>query len=93
VFAGAGDGGRAGAAGGGRPIRARLRESEGRERAVEVRFSLPDPWSRRLFIAPAGATGCGPSLSRMHRQRRRVEVPPSFLDQCCGRSSRRSTPR
>ncbi|MGZ9042790.1 MAG: hypothetical protein ACXW27_18375, partial [Allosphingosinicella sp.] len=32
-------------------IRARLREAEKREEAVEIRFSLPDPWSRHMFIA------------------------------------------
>ena len=32
-------------------IRARLKEATGKEKPVEIRFSLPDPWSRQLFIA------------------------------------------
>jgi hypothetical protein len=32
-------------------IRARLREEEKREKSIEIRFSLPDPWSRQMFIA------------------------------------------
>jgi hypothetical protein len=32
-------------------IRARLAELRGREKEVEYRYSLPDPWKRRLFVA------------------------------------------
>jgi hypothetical protein len=32
-------------------IRARLAEVRAREKEVEYRFSLPDPWKRRLFVA------------------------------------------
>ena len=31
-------------------IRARLREEEKREKPVEIKFSLPDPWSRLFFL-------------------------------------------
>src|SRR5206468_4575998 len=63
-------------------IRARLRESEGREPAPEMRFSLPDPWSRRLFIALCRRYGLRPfRYARMHRQSVVVKVPRSFLDQ------------
>jgi len=63
-------------------IRARLKESEGRERAVEMRFTLPDPWSRRLFIALCRRYGLRPFRhARMHRQSVLLKVPPSFVDQ------------
>ena len=83
LFAGAATAGERAAAGAAADrIRARLRESEGRERAAEVRFSLPDPWSRRLFIALCRRYGLRPfRYPRMHRQSVVVTVPRSFLDQ------------
>ncbi len=83
LFAGAATAGERAAAGAAADrIRARLRESEGRERAVEVRFSLPDQWSRRLFIALCRRYGLRPfRYPRMHRQSVVVKVPRSFLDQ------------
>ncbi len=52
LFARAGSEGERAAAGSARDrIRVRLRELEKREPAVEHRFSLPDTWSRSLFIA------------------------------------------
>jgi hypothetical protein len=83
LFAGAATAGERAAAGAAADrIRARLRESEGRERPVEMRFSLPDPWSRRLFIALCRRYGLRPfRYPRMHRQSVVVKVPQSFLNQ------------
>ncbi len=83
LFAGAATAGERAAAGAAAErIRARLRDSERRERAVEVRFSLPDPWSRRLFIALCRRYGLRPfRYPRMHRQSLVVTVPRTFLDQ------------
>jgi hypothetical protein len=82
LFAGAATAGERAAAGAAAErIRARLRDSERRERAVEMRFSLPDPWSRRLFIALCRRYGLRPfRYPRMHRQSVVVRVPQSFLD-------------
>ena len=47
-----------------------------------MRFSLPDPWSRQLFIALARRYGLRPY--RYRRQRRTtimLTAPQSFLDQ------------
>jgi hypothetical protein len=83
LFAGAATAGERAAAGAAAErIRARLRDSERRERAVEMRFSLPDPWSRRLFIALCRRYGLRPfRYRRMHRQSIVVRVPRTFLDQ------------
>lgn len=83
LFAGAATAGERAAAGAAAErIRARLRESERRERAVEIRFSLPDPWSRRLFVALCRRYGLRPfRYRRMHRQSIVVKAPQSFLDQ------------
>lgn len=32
-------------------IRARLAELRGQEKDVELKYSLPDPWKRKLFVA------------------------------------------
>ena len=34
-------------------IKARLHEAETHESAVEFKYSIPDPWSRQLFVALA----------------------------------------
>jgi hypothetical protein len=48
LFSGAGTAGEKAAAGAAAErIRARLRQEEEREKPVEIRFSLPDPWSRQ----------------------------------------------
>ena len=52
LFSGAGTAGEKAAAGAAAErIRIRLREEEKREPPIEIRFSVPDPWSRHLFIA------------------------------------------
>jgi hypothetical protein len=83
LFAGATTSGERAATGAGAArIRARPHQSERSERPVEMRFSLPDPWSRQLFIALARRYGLRPY--RYRRQRRTtimLTVPQGFLDQ------------
>jgi hypothetical protein len=82
LFAGAGTAGEQVAAGAAAErIRARLRESERAEPAVEVRFSVQDPWSRQLLIALCRRYGLKPyRYPRMKRQTIVVKAPRSFLD-------------
>ena len=82
LFAGAGTAGEKAAAGAAADrIRARLREEEKREKPVEIRFSLPDPWSRQMFIALCRRYGLRPYRHpRMRRQSVMVRVPQAFLD-------------
>ena len=62
-------------------IRARLAEARGRETAVEMKFSLTDPWSRRLFVALCRRYGLSPyRYPRMKRQTLVVRVPPTFVN-------------
>ena len=62
-------------------IRARLRQEEKREKSVEMRFSLPDPWARHLFIALCRRYGLRPyRYPRMRRQSVMLRTPQSFLD-------------
>ena len=63
-------------------IRARLREEEKREKPVEIRFSLPDPWSRQMFIALCRRYGLRPyRYPRMRRQSVMLRAPHNkFLD-------------
>jgi hypothetical protein len=52
LFAGAATAGEKAAAGAAAErIRRRLREGEKREKPIEIRISLPYPWSRQMFIA------------------------------------------
>lgn len=63
-------------------IRARLKMAAGSEAAAEVRFSVPDVWSRQLFIALCRRYGISPfRYRRMHRQTVIVKAPRSFIDQ------------
>ena len=82
LFAGATTAGEKAAAGAAAErIRARLREEEKREKPVEIRFSLPDPWSRQMFIALCRRYGLRPYRHpRMRRQSVMVRVPQAFLD-------------
>jgi hypothetical protein len=62
-------------------IRSRLKESIGKERSVEVKFSLPDPWSRQLFIALCRRYGIRPyRYPRMKRQSIVITAPQSFIN-------------
>ena len=82
LFSGAGTAGEKAAAGAAADrIRARLRREEKREKSVEVRFSLPDPWSRQMFIALCRRYGLRPyRYARMRRQSVMVRAPETFLN-------------
>lgn len=63
-------------------VHARLAELQGRDRAVEMQFSLRDQWSRRLFLALCRRYGLKPY--RLYRQRLTtvmLRVPQAFVDQ------------
>ncbi len=63
-------------------LRGRLAELQQRDAAIEMQFSLPDQWSRRLFLALCRRYGLKP-----YRQRRQrastvmLRVPKGFVDQ------------
>lgn len=62
-------------------IRARLAELRGREQEIEYRYSLHDPWKRKLFLALCRRYGLKPY--REAGQRRSsvmVKAPKSFQD-------------
>jgi hypothetical protein len=83
LFAGAGTPGEKQAAGAGlERIRARLAELEQSDPAIEMQFSLPDLWSRKLFLALCRRYGLKPY--RLVRQRATtvmLRVPKKFVDQ------------
>lgn len=63
-------------------VRARLTELERRDAPIEMQFSLPDQWSRRLFLALCRRYGLKPY--RLYRQRLTtvmLRVPRGFVDQ------------
>ena len=63
-------------------LRARLAELERRDAPIEMQFSLPDQWSRRLFLALCRRYGLKPY--RLYRQRLTtvmLRVPKGFIDQ------------
>ncbi len=82
LFAGAATAGEKEAAGAAADrIRARLGKAAGSEAAVEIKFSVPDVWSRQLFIALCRRYGIRPfRYRRMHRQTVFVKAPRSFID-------------
>ncbi len=63
-------------------VRARLGELERRDPAIEMQFSMPDQWSRRLFLALCRRYGL---LPYRHRRQRlttvMVRVPRGFVDE------------
>jgi hypothetical protein len=62
-------------------VRRRLAELEREAPPIEMQFSLPDPWSRHLFIALCRRYGLNPY--RYPRQRRTtvmVRAPRPFLE-------------
>ena len=83
LFAGAGtEGEREAAANALDRIRQRLQEIQDRDPPVEYRFSMPDMWSRRLFVALLRRYGIRPY--RYYRQRYTTvmaKVPSGFVDQ------------
>ena len=63
-------------------VRTRLAELGRRDPAIEMQFSMPDQWSRRLFLALCRRYGLKPY--RYRRQRLTtvvVRVPRGFVDQ------------
>ncbi len=82
LFAGAATSGEKAAAGAAADrIRAKLAERGTSEATIEMKFSLPDPWSRRLFIALCRRYGLKPfRYARMRQQTIIVRAPRSFLD-------------
>ena len=63
-------------------VQARLAELQGRDKAIEMQFSLRDQWSRRLFLALCRRYGLKPY--RLYRQRLTtvmLRVPQAFVDQ------------
>jgi len=62
-------------------IRARLSELRDREQDIEYRYSLPDPWKRKLFLALCRRYGLRPY--REHGQRRSsvmLRAPKTFQE-------------
>lgn len=63
-------------------IRARLDAAAGKETAIEMKFSIPDMWSRQLFVALCRRYGLHPfRYRRMHRQTIIIRAPESFVQQ------------
>ena len=61
-------------------IRRQFEAASKKERAEEFKFSIPDPWSRQLFIALCRRYGVKPfRYTRMHRQTVMVRAPASFV--------------
>jgi hypothetical protein len=83
LFAGAATPGEKAAAGAAAErIRQRLGEAAGKEKPVELKFSIPDVWSRQLFIALCRRYGLRPYRNaRMHRQSIMLKAPKSFMEQ------------
>jgi hypothetical protein len=83
LFAGAGTAGEKTAAGAAAErIRARLGKAAGSEAPEEIKFSVPDSWSRQLFIALCRRYGVSPfRYRRMHKQTIIIKAPRSFVEQ------------
>lgn len=83
LFAGAGTPGEKQAAEAGlERIRARLAELERSDPAIEMQFSLPDLWSRKLFLALCRRYGLKPyRLARQRATTVMLRVPKKFVDQ------------
>lgn len=63
-------------------VRARLAELQAKAPPIEMQFSMPDQWSRQLFLALSRRYGLLPY--RYPRQRRTtvmLRVPKDFVDQ------------
>ena len=63
-------------------IRNRLGQAAGKEKEIEVKFSISDVWSRQLFVALCRRYGLRPfRYRRMHRQTIIIKAPKSFVEQ------------
>ena len=83
LFAGAATQGERGAAGAAAErIRDRLGLAAGKEKEIEMKFSISDIWSRQLFVALCRRYGLRPfRYRRMHRQSIIIRAPKSFVEQ------------
>jgi hypothetical protein len=62
-------------------IRSRLEELRGREQDCTIRYSLPDPWKRKLFLALCRRYGLAPYRERGRRYSTvMVRAPKTFQD-------------
>ena len=62
-------------------IRSQFKAASKREKAEEFKFSIPDPWSRQLFIALCRRYGVRPfRYPRMHRQTVIIRAPVNFVN-------------
>jgi tRNA nucleotidyltransferase (CCA-adding enzyme) len=65
-----------------RRVQARLAELQRQDPAVEMQFSMPDQWSRRLFVALCRRYGLKPYRYRRQRLTTVVlRVPRGFVDE------------
>jgi hypothetical protein len=63
-------------------IRARLKTVAEQERSEEYRFSMDNPWSRKIFVALLRRYGIEPyRYSRQRRNTVMARVPRSFVEQ------------
>lgn len=63
-------------------IRARLTSTAAQERSEEYRFSMDNPWSRKIFVALLRRYGIEPyRYSRQRRTTVMARVPRSFVEQ------------
>lgn len=83
LYAGAATAGEKAAAGAAADrIRRQFESASRAETAEELKFSIPDPWSHKLFIALCRRYGVRPfRYSRMHRQTILIRAPASFVQQ------------
>ncbi|MGF1604792.1 MAG: hypothetical protein ACFB22_00485 [Rhodothalassiaceae bacterium] len=83
LYAGAATAGEKSAAGAAADrIRQQLKAARKTEPAEEFKFSIPDPWSRRLFIALCRRYGVRPfRYPRMRHQTVMISAPPSFVQE------------
>ena len=83
LFAGAStEGERVAAGAAAERIRDRLGLAAGKEKKIEMKFSISDTWSRQLFVALCRRYGLRPfRYRRMHRQSIIIRAPKSFVEQ------------
>ena len=83
LYAGAATAGEKAAAGAAADrIRKQFESASRAESAEEFKFSIPDPWSHKLFIALCRRYGVRPfRYPRMHRQTVLIRAPASFVQQ------------
>jgi hypothetical protein len=82
LFAGAGSfGEKAAADAAAQRIRARLREAQSKTEPEDIKVTVPDIWSQKLFIALSRRYGLKPfRYRRMHRQTLIVRAPRPFVE-------------